>query len=168
MPCAHFLSISNGVPVRGCLFPIFLEGSYDGSAVFTTRENSSCIGFCGGYDYVLKRSARDVDGSVDAVRVINPSEVVMESDADTRFGLHKVSGVGRDIEDHVAGVEANGGVGICVEVVHEPVCLFYVFYGSFGLLGSYLVEGDEDAGVELDVKNEGAIDGLYLGDTFWV
>ena len=55
-----------------------------------------------------------------------------------------------------------------MEVVHEPVCLFYVFCGRFGLLGSYLVEGYEDAGVDLDVENEGAIDGLYVGDTFWV
>ena len=78
------------------------------------RVNSSCLGFCGGYDYVLERLEKDVDRYVDAVRVINPSEVVMESDAATSFGLHEVSGVGRDLEDHVTGVEANDGVGICV------------------------------------------------------
>ena len=67
---------------------------------------------------------KDVDGSVDAVRVINPSEVVMDGDAAVRFGLHKVSSVRKDLEYHVSGVEANGGVGICVEVV-------VVFYAKF-------------------------------------
>ena len=99
--------------------PHLLEGSYDGAAVSTTRVNSYCIGFCGGSDYVLESLEKDVDGSVYEVRVINPSEVVMDSNADAIFGLHEVSGVGRDLEDHVAGLEANDGVGICVELVHD-------------------------------------------------
>ena len=111
-----------------------IEGSYDGAAVSTACVNFSCIGFCGGSDNVLEHLANDVDGSVHAVRVINPSEVVMDGDADASFGLNKVSGVGRDPEDHVAGVEANDRVGICVEVVHGPVCLFHGVCGSFGLL----------------------------------
>ena len=131
--------------------PHFLEVSYDGVAVLTARVNSSCIGLCGGYDYVIERSAKDVDGSFDAVRIINLYDVVMDSDAAARFGLHEVSGVGRDLEDHVAGVEANDGVGVCVEVVHEPVCLFHGVCGSFGLIGSYLVDGDKDTGVDLAV-----------------
>ena len=45
----------------------------------------------------------------------------MDGDAAASFGLNEVSGVGGDIEDHVVGVEVNDGVGICVEVVHEPV-----------------------------------------------
>ena len=64
---------------------------------------------------------QDVDRSIDAVRVINPSEVVMDIDAAASSGLHKVSGVGRDLEDHVTGLKANDGVEICVEVVYEPV-----------------------------------------------
>ena len=76
--------------------------------------------------------------------------------------------MGRDIEDHVAGVEANEGVGICVEVVYEPVFLFYGFCGSFGLIISYLVEGAKDAGVDLVVEGEGAIYGLDVGDNFWI
>ena len=102
-------------------------------------------------DYILERLAKDVDGSVDAVRVINPYEVVMDGDADASLGLHKVSGVVLYLEYHVAGVEENDGVGICVEVVHESVCLFHGVCGSFGLLGSYLVEGDKDSGVNLAV-----------------
>ena len=101
--------------------PNFLEGSYDGAAVLTARLNSSCIVFCGRSDDVLERLVKDVDGSVDTVRVINPSKVVMDGDAAAGFGLHEVSGVRRDLEDHVAGVEANGGVGVCVEVFHAPV-----------------------------------------------
>ena len=65
-------------------------------------------------------------------------------------------------------MQANDGVGIYVEVFHEPVCLFHGVCGSFGLLGSYLVEGDEGAGVYLDVEYEGDIDGLDVNDTFWV
>ena len=148
--------------------PHFLEVSYDGVAVLTARVNSSCLGLCGGYDYVIERSAKDVDGSVDAVRIINLSDVVMDGDAAAKFGLHEVSGVGRDLEYHVVGVEANSGVGICVEVVHEPVFLFHGVCGSFGLIISYLVEGDEDAGVDLAVEDEGTIDGLDVGDIFWV
>ena len=131
--------------------PHFLEVSYDGVAVFTASVNYSCLGLCGGYDYVIESSAKDVDGSVDAVRIINLSDVVMDGDAAAKFGLHEVSGVGRDIEYHVVGVEANSRVGICVEVVHEPVFLFHGVCGSFGLITSYLVEGDEDAGVDLAV-----------------
>ena len=65
-------------------------------------------------------------------------------------------------------MEENDGVEICVEVVHEPVCLFHGVCGSFGLITSYLVEGDEDAGVDLAVEYESAIDGLDVGDNFWV
>ena len=131
--------------------PHFLEVSYDGAAVLSARVNSSCLGLCGGYDYVIESSAKDFDGSVDAVRIINLSDVVMDGDAAARFGLHEVSGVRRYLEYHVVGVEANSGVGIYVELVHEPVFLFHGVCGSFGLIRSYLVEGDKDAGVELDV-----------------
>ena len=122
--------------------PHFLEGIYDGAAVLTARVNSSCIGFCGISDYVLERLEKDVYGFVDASRVINPSKVVMDGDTTASFGLHEVCSVGRNIEYHVAGVDANIGVGICVDVVHEPVFIFYGVCGSFGLLGSDLVEGD--------------------------
>ena len=124
--------------------PHLLEGSYDGAAVSTDCVNSSCLGFCGWSDYIIERLAKDIDGSIDAVRVINPYKVVMDGNAAASFGLHEVSGVRRDLEYHVAGVEANEGVGILVEVVHEPVCLFHCVCGSFVLLGSYLVDGDKD------------------------
>ena len=148
--------------------PRLLEGTYDGSSVSTARVKSFCLGFCGRSEYVLDRLAKDVDGSVDAVRVMNPSDVVMDGNAAARFGLHEVSGVGRHLEDRFSGVEANDGVGICVEVVHEPVCLFHGVCGSFGLIGSYLIEGNKDAGVDLTVEDEGDIDGLDVDDTFWV
>ena len=115
--------------------PHFLEGSYDGAAVSNTRVNPPCFGLCGGSDYFLERLEKDVDRSVDAVRVINLSEVVMDGNAAARFGLHEVSGVGRDLEDHVAGVEANDDVGVCVEVVHDPVGLLHGVCGSFGMIG---------------------------------
>ena len=168
IPCAHLLSVSNVVPVGGFLCPISSKGSCDGAAVPTSGVKSPCLGFCGKYDYVLESLEKYVDGSVDAVRVINPSEVVMDGNAAVRFGLHEVSGVGRYLEDHVAVVEANDSVGVCVEVVHDPVGLFRGVCGSFGLLGSYFVEGDEDAGVNLAVEDEGAIDRLDVGDIFWV
>ena len=66
--------------------PHFLEGIYDGEAVLTARVNSSCLGFCDRSDYVLERLAKDIDGSIDAVRFINPSEVVMDGDAAAGFG----------------------------------------------------------------------------------
>ena len=92
--------------------PHFLEVSYDGAAVLTTRVKSSCLGFCGGFYYVLERLTKDVDGSVDAFRIINISDVVMDGNAATGFVLHKVSGVRRYLEYHVVGVEANTGVGL--------------------------------------------------------
>ena len=92
----------------------------------------------------------------------------MDGNAAARFGLHEVSGAERDLEDHVAGLEAIDGVGIFVEVVHETVCLFHGVCGRFGLLGSYFVESDEDAGADFAVEDEGAINGLNVGDTFWV
>ena len=131
--------------------PHFLKDGYDGADVSTARVKSPCLGFCGGSNYVLERLAKDVDGSVDAVRLINPSEVIMDGDAAASFGLQKVISFRRDRDDHVAGVEANGGVGVCVEVVHETVGLFHGFYGIFGLLGSYFVEGNDYAGVDLAV-----------------
>ena len=68
----------------------------------------------------------------------------------------------------VVGLIRRLAQSICVEAVHKPVCLFHGVCGSFGLLGSYLVEGDEDAGVNLAVEDEGVIDGLDVGDTLWV
>ena len=94
--------------------------------------------------------------------------MVTDGDAATSFGLYEVSGFGRDLEDHVTGVELNDGVGICVEVVHEPIFLFHGVCGSFGLPGSYLVEGNKGSAVDLAVEDEVAIDGLDVGDTFWV
>ena len=81
-----------------------LYGSYDGSAVSPARINSSCLGLYGRYDYIIERLENDVDGSVDVARVINPSEVVMDGNVATSFGLHKVSSVRRDLEYPVAGV----------------------------------------------------------------
>ena len=46
-------------------------------------------------------------------------------------------------------MEANDSIGICVEVVHDPVFLFHGVCVSFGMLGSDLVEGNKDAGVDL-------------------
>ena len=74
--------------------------------------------------------------------------------------MHEVIGVGRDLGDHAAGVEADDGVWICVEVFHEPVGLFHGVSGGFGLLGSYFVAGNEDAGVNLALEDEGDIDTL--------
>ena len=91
--------------------PNFLEGSYDGAAVLIARLNSSCILFCGRSDDVLERLVKDVDGSVDTVRVINPSKVVIDGDAAESFGLYEVSGVRRYPEDNVASMEVNNGVG---------------------------------------------------------
>ena len=115
------------------------------------RVNSSCLGFCVRSYYILERLSKYVDGSVDAVRFINPFEVVIDGDAATSFRFHEISGVGRYIEDHVAGVEANDRIGICVEVFHDPVCLFHGAFGSFVLHRSYLVEGYEDVGLNLAV-----------------
>ena len=56
---------------RLLVMPHFLEGSYDGASVFTASVNSSCLVFCGGPDYVLEILAKEVDGSVDLVRVIS-------------------------------------------------------------------------------------------------
>ena len=84
--------------------PRFLEVSYDGAAVLNDLVNSSCLGFCCGSDCVLERLAKDVDGSVDAFRFINQSEVAMDGDVAASFGLHNLSGVGRDLKDHVVGV----------------------------------------------------------------
>ena len=75
----------------------------------------------------------------------------MDGDAAASFGLHEVSGVGRDLEYHVAGVEANDSVGICVKVFHDPVGLFRGVCGRFGLFRCYFVVGDKDAGFNLDV-----------------
>ena len=112
IPCAHLLFVSNVVPVGGCLCPISSKGSYDGSSVSTARVDSSCLGFCGGSNYILESFAKDVDGSLDAVRSINTSKVVMDGNAAAIFGLHELSGFEKYLEDHVAGMEANGGVGV--------------------------------------------------------
>ena len=65
--------------------PHLLEGSYDGSAVSTSCVDSYCLGFCGVSNYVLECLAKDADRSVDAVRVINPSDVVIDDNATVIF-----------------------------------------------------------------------------------
>ena len=43
------------------------------------------------------------------------------------FGSYQVSYVAVNVENHVAGVETNVGVWVCVYVVHESLSLFFVF-----------------------------------------
>ena len=59
---------------------------------------------------------------------------------------------------------ADGGVGICVEIVHEHIGFGHGVGGGLGLFGSDFVEGDEDARVAgAAVVHEVAVDGLDAG-----
>ena len=127
--------------------------------VYTPPVSADC-----GADNVLESLAKEVDCAVDARGVGEPYEVVMGGDATASSGLYEVGGIRTYLQDHVASVVTDGGVGICVEIVHEHIGFGHGVGGGLGLFGSDFVEGDKDAGVAgAAVVHKGAIDGLDVG-----
>ena len=142
----------------------FGEGIENGAAVSRAGVYTAGFGFGGGADNVLESLAKDVVCAVVARGVGEPSEVVMGGDATASSGLYEVGGIRTYLQDHVASVVADGGGGICVEIVHEHIGFGHGVGGGMGLFGSDFVEGDKDAGVTgAAVVHEGAIDGLDAG-----
>ena len=56
------------------------------------------------------------------------------------FGSYQVSCVSINAENHVAGVEMNVGIWVCLYVVHESLRLFFCFYGWLCLCTGDVVE----------------------------
>ena len=99
----------------------FDEGIDNGAAVLHAVVYTAGFGFGGGANDVLESLAKDVDCAVDARGVGEPAEVVMGGDATASSGMDKVGSIRTYLQDHVASVVADGGVGMCVEIVHEHI-----------------------------------------------
>lgn len=85
------------------------------------------------------------------------------------FGLHKIGGVAVNVEAHIAGVVADGGLRIGVCIIHEHFGLAKGSVGGSSLLGGNFIEGNKHSGVNgTGVIQEGAGDGLHTGGTFFV
>ena len=74
--------------------------------------------------------------------------------------MNEVGGISDCLQDHVAGLVADGGVGVHVEVVHEHVGLVVNGVCRWScLFGSDFVEGDVDAGIDgSSIVQEATID----------
>ena len=90
------------------------------------------LGFGGGADNILESLAKDVDCAVDARGVREPAEVVIGGNAAASSGMDEVGGIRTYLQDHVASVVADGGVGICVEIVHEHISFVHGVSGGLG------------------------------------
>ena len=54
---------------------------------------------------------------------------------------NKISGITVNVEDHVAGVEADVGVGVGVDIVHEALGFLHGLLGGLCLFRGDLIEG---------------------------
>jgi hypothetical protein len=124
----------------------FFEHGSHGAGVFASDLDSASFGLGSGRNNVFDSLAEDVDGTIDTV-TLEPTEVIVDSRSTACLRLDEVGGIGPDFENHIAGVVADDGIGVGVEVVHEHVGLGNCAGGWFGLFGGNLVESGEDTGI---------------------
>ena len=65
----------------------------------------------------------------------------LASYTNSSFWSNKISGIAVNTEDHVAGVEADVGVGVSVEIVHEALGFLHGLLGGLCLFRGDLIEG---------------------------
>ena len=119
----------------------------DGAGVFAAHEYSASFGFSGRGDDVLDGLAKDVDRAVDAVAV-GPAEMVVGGCSASGLWLDEVCSVAGRLQDHVAGVIADDGIGKGGQVLHQHRGAVDGRGCWGGLLGGNLVERCEDARVD--------------------
>ena len=108
--------------------PKFCEGSADWHGLLTIMEDGADFGFSGGRHHVVDNIEDGEDRAVERgvgdlwlVRVGGlVSKEVVATDAAARAGLGKVGGVTVEVQDHVTGAVADGGIGVVHSIIHEP------------------------------------------------
>ena len=91
----------------------FFKGGKNGAGVLAANINSTGFGFGSGRDDIFDGLAEYVEGAIDTV-IVGPTEVVVGGGTAASFGLDEVGGIGGSFENHVAGMVADDGIGICV------------------------------------------------------
>ena len=74
--------------------------------------------------------------------------MIVPGDTTSSFGSDKVSGIAVYVKDHVTGVEAYIGVGVCVDIVHETLRFFHGFLSGLCLFGGDFVQSRKNSVVE--------------------
>ena len=117
----------------------FVERNADGGGVAGIVEESGKFGFCRRGHDVFEDAADGVDGTIGCWLVRGwfggilwfVAEEKVASDAASRFGLGLVQGVAVDVEDHVAGGVADGGIWVGGAVVEELMDCLGCCFSSF-------------------------------------
>ena len=145
-----------------------MKSGTDGTGVLASHVYAACFGFGGGRYDVFDGLAEHVDGAVGTVAVL-PSKVVMSGGATSCAWLDEVGCVRGHLEDHVAGVVADHGVWISMEVLHEHVRFLNRVCCGRSLFGDDFIQSREDTRVaSAAVIQERAVDGLDTGGTEFV
>ena len=124
----------------------FFETHADRACFFAVVEEGSKLSFGGTGNDFAQDLAEDVDGTVGgwwgAVRrrgfggvMGTTAEEVVSGGARASLGCSKVGGIALDVEDHVAGVEADRSVGMRSAVIEELGQGFQSGFGAVCLLG---------------------------------
>ena len=155
-------AFSGGVVDADCSWwlwvPKFCEGSADWHGLLTNIEGGADFGFSGGRHPIVKNLGDGEDRAVERGvgdwwldRVggfVAKKVVVTYPDASDGFG--KVVGVTVEVQDHITGTVADGGVGVGHSIIQEPNGCVTVFLCSFQLLGRNGANGNEHCMVDGD------------------
>ena len=149
------------------------EGGTDGHSLPTVEEGGANFGFGGGGHDIGHDLGEGMDGAVEgrvgawcAGRVGGPvAEEVVAAGTASGFWLRKVGGVTVDVQDHVAGVVADGRVWMRGGVIDQPKDGAVGVLGGFGLLGCEGAKSDLHGWVDGNgIIQEGTDDLLDEGD----
>ena len=112
-------------------------------------EAGANFSFGGGCHDVVQDVADNVDGSIErwvgGCGVSGRFGTEEEETSSTRagFGFGEVGCIAVDVEAHVTGMEANGGVRVRGSVVEQVDCGFGGGFGALGLSGGEAAKGDK-------------------------
>ena len=138
--------------------PDFCEGSAYWNGLLTIVEGGADFGFSGGRHHIVEDLGDGVDRDVER-RVTEiwlgwfsglVSKKVVATDAAASAGFGKVGGVTVEVQDHVTGAVADGGVGVGRIIIKDPNGCVMVFLHCFQLLGRNGVDGNKHGGVDGD------------------
>ncbi len=134
----------------------FGKGGADGNSFLGIDVSGAdfCFG-CGAHD-VSHNFADGVDGAIDGwflgrrlqwrKGAVGRAEMAACAAAGTGDG--EVGGVGVNVEPHIAGHIAYGGIGVSVGIVQEPSNVMPCLGSGFCLIRGEVAKGDEHSGID--------------------
>lgn len=141
-----------------------MEEETDGDSYLCVMEDAASLGFGGGRDHMPESLAFDQDSAVESGMARNGGigrELKITSYATSSLGSDKIRCVTVNGEDHVTSVETDVGVGVSVDVVHEPLRFVHRLLSRLRLFRGNLIKSRKNGVVECPtIVEEAASDGL--------